>query len=259
MLTSPSLIDLAPTNKQLLKQLSLLSVETRKIFQQELKKRRTERERGRLLYRLYPDEGPLRRELYVKHLEFFASGVEHQERAFVAGNRTGKSTCVGYETVCHLIGYYPEWWVGRKFNRPTTAWICGVDAKAMRESLQVTLLGAPEDIGTGLLPRENIIGRPTARAGVPDAFDTLSVRHSSGGVSRATFKTYDQGRESYQGAKIDIILMDEEPPMSIYGEALMRTMATVPGEENGAMLCAFTPLLGLSEVVMAFMPAIGGV
>ena len=29
----------------------------------------------------YPDEGPLRRELYVKHMAFFAAGREYQERA----------------------------------------------------------------------------------------------------------------------------------------------------------------------------------
>jgi hypothetical protein len=28
----------------------------------------------------YPDDGPLRRELYPKHLEFFRAGIEHRER-----------------------------------------------------------------------------------------------------------------------------------------------------------------------------------
>src|SRR6266446_1682301 len=35
----------------------------------------------------YPDEGPLRRELYPKHMAFFAAGREYQERAMVAANR----------------------------------------------------------------------------------------------------------------------------------------------------------------------------
>src|SRR5579872_50126 len=32
----------------------------------------------------YPDHGPLRRELYPRHLEFFAAGVTHRERCFLA-------------------------------------------------------------------------------------------------------------------------------------------------------------------------------
>ena len=56
----------------------------------------------------YPDEGPLRRELYPKHLEFFRAGIEHRERCFLAANRVGKTEGVGgYELTCHLTGEYP--------------------------------------------------------------------------------------------------------------------------------------------------------
>jgi hypothetical protein len=43
----------------------------------------------------YPDGGPLRRELYPKHLEFFRAGIEHRERCFLAANRVGKTEGVG--------------------------------------------------------------------------------------------------------------------------------------------------------------------
>lgn len=226
------------------------------MLRRELRKRITEGQLGRRLWALYPDDGPLRRALYPKHMAFFEAGAEHTERAFIGGNRTGKSTCVGYESVCHLIGYYPPWWVGRRFQRPITAWLCGEDTKALRESLQIGLLGRYGELGTGLIPKDNILN-VTPRSGVAEAYDTITIRHSSGGISRAVLKTYDQGRESYQGAKVEVIMLDEEPPMPIYTEALMRTMATVPGEENGILMAAFTPLKGLSDVVMSFMPALG--
>jgi hypothetical protein len=35
----------------------------------------------------FPDSGPLRRELYVKHCEFFAAGAKHRERLMLAANR----------------------------------------------------------------------------------------------------------------------------------------------------------------------------
>ena len=42
---------------------------------------------------------------------------------------------------------------------------------------------------------------------------------------------------------------DEEPPMDVYSECLLRLMTT-----NGLMLCTFTPLLGLSDVALMFLP-----
>jgi phage terminase large subunit-like protein len=204
------------------------------------------------LYRLFPDTGPLRRELYPKHLDFFAAGAKHQERAFIAGNRTGKTFAGCYELTCHLIGWYPHWWQGRRFTRPITAWAAGEDTKAIRESLQETLLGRVGAFGTGLIPGD-VIANTTARGGVPEAVDAVTVR-SGAGLSRLLFKSYDQGRESFEAAKVDVMMFDEEPPMAIYTEGLTRTMSTVPGEPSGVVLATFTPLRGLSGVVLSFMP-----
>src|SRR5258706_11323160 len=76
-------------------------------------------ESRRKLWSYYPDSGPLRRELYPKHLQFFAAGALHRERLFMAANRVGKTEGVGgYETTLHLTGVYPPWWEGRRFERP---------------------------------------------------------------------------------------------------------------------------------------------
>jgi hypothetical protein len=39
----------------------------------------------------YPDTGQRRRELYVKHMEFFRAGACHRERLMLAANRVGKT------------------------------------------------------------------------------------------------------------------------------------------------------------------------
>jgi phage terminase large subunit-like protein len=75
------------------------------------------------------------------------------------------------------------------------------------------------------------------------------VRHACGSHSTLGFKSYTEGRESFQGTELDVIWLDEEPPMDIYGECLIRTMTT-----NGLILLTFTPLRGLSEVVLTYMP-----
>jgi phage terminase large subunit-like protein len=201
----------------------------------------------------YPDTGPLRRELYQKHTEFFAAGAQHQERALIGANRSGKTSAASYEITAHLTGLYPDWWVGRRFTRPIIAWAAGEDAKTVRETIQPALFGALGEPGTGMIPRE-LIASTTRRSGVAEAIDSATVKHASGGTSRIVLKSYDQGRESFQGAKIDVGWLDEEAPLPVYTETLTRTMATVPGEHSGILLCTFTPLKGLSGVVLLYLP-----
>ena len=90
----------------------------------------------------YPDAGPLRRELYPKHLKFFRGGLEHRERLFMAANRVGKTEGVGgYETTLHLTGEYPAWWPGKRFDRPISAWVAGKNNETTRDILMAKLMG----------------------------------------------------------------------------------------------------------------------
>lgn len=57
----------------------------------ELLDEREKRMTRRLVDTMFPDTGPLRRELYKKHLEFFEAGKTKHERAFIAANRVGKA------------------------------------------------------------------------------------------------------------------------------------------------------------------------
>ena len=73
----------------------------------------------RQLYKYYPEQGPLRRELYAKQMEFFRAGATYRERCFMAANRVGKTEGTGgYETTLHITGLYPHWWEGRRFEEP---------------------------------------------------------------------------------------------------------------------------------------------
>jgi phage terminase large subunit-like protein len=98
-----------------------------------------------------------------------------------------------------------------------------------------------------MIPRANIIDVSLAR-GVTDAFDTVQVKHKSGGISVVKFKSYEQGRAKFQGATLDFIWLDEEPPLDVYSECLTRVTAT-----KGFVYMTFTPLLGMSEVVMRYL------
>lgn len=208
------------------------------------------RKRRRKFFNVFPDSGPLSRHKYKKHLQFFKTGSEGKsERALIAANRVGKTFSGAYEITCHATGLYPDWWVGKRFNKPTSMWACGDTAETTRDIVQLELLGPIDDIGTGMIPGDLIVGKPPKKIGIPDAIELVKVRHVSGGVSTIGFKSYAKGRESFQGTAKDIIWLDEEPKLSIYTECLMRTMTT-----GGQVVLTFTPLWGLSEVVLSYMP-----
>lgn len=218
------------------------------------------RKRRRKLFDLYPDDGPLARHLYPKHLEFFAGGKDHMERCMMAANRVGKTWGVGgYETALHLTGLYPDWWPGRRWDRPISAWAAGDTRATTRDIIQQAMLGIGAEgksgeLGTGLIPGECIIGEPSSMQGTPGGVETVTVQHTSGGRSILQFKSYDQGRRTFQGTKKDLGWFDEEPPIDVYEEMLLRLTATVPGEDSGSMINTFTPLLGLSKVALKFLP-----
>lgn len=204
---------------------------------------------------LFPDEGPLRRQLYHKHMEHFAAGATKRERLFMAANRVGKTVAGGYEVTTHLTGAYPDWWPGRRFTRNIRCWVAGDTNETTRDILQLLLLGdvaydgaAKIMDGSGLIPADRL-GRPTWKQGVNNLVDTIPVRHENGKWSSLAFKSFDQGRRVFQGTAKELIWLDEECPVDVYGECLMRTATT-----KGILILTFTPLLGLSELVLSFMP-----
>lgn len=181
-----------------------------------------------------------------KHREFFRAGADYPERLFMAGNRVGKSIAGAFEIKCHLTGEYPIWWQGKRFDGPINAWAIGKDARAVRDTIQKELLGPIGSWGTGLLPAHTL-GKFFALQGTPQAIDIIRVKHKSGGWSELGFKNYQQDIGSFMGTSRHVIWLDEECPQDIYNECNIRT-ATV----NGIMLVTFTPLSGLTPMVVNF-------
>lgn len=209
----------------------------------------------------YPDDGPLRRELYPKHMEFFAAGKFYRERAAIASNRAGKTEGLGaFEMACHLTGIYPHWWPGRTWDRPVRAWAAGKTNETTRDIVQAKLFGpilgagstSKRFAGTGMV-YGHCLGDVTWKQGVQNFADTVKVKHASGGWSQLGLKSYQQGRGSFEGTEQDIIWCDEEPDgadgMGIYNECQIRTMTT-----DGMLMLTFTPLEGITQVVLQFLP-----
>lgn len=238
-----------------LEQIERLSQKERRLYLELLLDQERRKSRKKI-DSYYPDNGALRRELYQKHLEFFEAGATYRERCAMCANRVGKTEGMGgYETALHLTGVYPDWWKGRKFNKPVDFWAAGKTYETTRDIVQAKLFGKVDDkgnrkvvTGTGLI-RGETIGDITWKQGVQDLIDTVQIQHDSGGWSTLGIKCYQQGRGAFEGTEKHGIWLDEEPPIDIYGECLMRTATT-----NGLVYITFTPLEGVTETVMQFLP-----
>ena len=218
--------------------------------------------------------GLMRYRPYPKQLQFHAAGALYNERLLMAANQVGKSTAGAAEAALHLTGKYDAWeqatglvWEGRRFDRPVKGWV-GCDTwQNTRDGMQRLLIGPPqieEDWGTGLIPGADII-TCSRRQGIADCLDGVVVQHwknvaqrgapprfEKDGLSTLGFKSYDQGRRKWQGETLDFVGFDEEPDEEIYTEGRTRTNATA-----GIVWLTFTPLLGMSNVVLGFKDAAG--
>lgn len=185
---------------------------------------------------------------YTKQREFHAAGRAHRERLLMAGNQLGKTYSAGMEVSYHATGLYPEWWEGHRCDKANRGWVASVTSELTRDGAQRILLGPVGQWGSGTIPKELIVDIKRAR-GVPDAVETVLIRHvPSQDVSQITFKAYSDGREAFQAETLDWMWFDEEPPEDIYTEGVTRTNNT-----SGPVFLTFTPLLGMSNVVMRFL------
>lgn len=188
---------------------------------------------------------------YAKQREFHTAGsLPVYERLFMAGNQLGKTFAGAAETSFHLTGRYPDWWEGRRWDRPITAIGGSESSELTRDGMQRLLVGPPKieaDWGTGYIPKDCVLDW-SRKNGVADALDSVTVKHVNGGASTFSFKSYDQGRAKWQANTVDLVWFDEEPPQDVYSEGITRTTAT-----GGSSFCTFTPLLGMSEVVRRFL------
>ena len=76
-----------------------------------------------------------------------------------------------------------------------------------------------------MIPKANI-GNVVKAQGISGLIDTVNIKHVSGEYSTLQFKSYERGREKWQGAGLEVIWLDEECSADLYYEALTRTNET---------------------------------
>ena len=214
---------------------------------------------GPRLHSLFPDTGPLRRELYPKHMEHFSAGLRYKIRAFMAANRVGKSWSGGYETGCHSTGWYPPWWDGWTIDHPGNYLVSAKTTKTLKRVPQKALCGKSNRgergrfrvSGGGMLPTDKLLHNTAIfMPNSPGTLSEIGVQFKDSKLEWSTieFLSYEMGRGAFEGTSYDFAWCDEECPLDIYSEIVTRLMTTM-----GRMILTFTPLDGITEVVMQFL------
>ena len=172
------------------------------------------------------------RKVHKKQILFHK--CKKRNRWVFGGNRSGKTECGAVECVYLACGTHPY----RK-NKITEGWVVSLSRQVQRDVAQKKILD--------YLPAskiEKIVmvsgGQDSAENGI---IDFILVKSECGGLSRIGFKSCDQGREKFQGASLDYVWFDEEPPQDIYVECKMRIF-----DRRGDIFGTMTPLKGLSWV-----------
>jgi phage terminase large subunit-like protein len=169
---------------------------------------------------------------------YLAAGVFHHN-----------TYCGGMEAAIHLTGIYPKWWKGHRFTGPINMLVGGLTNESVRDICQKELFGDPTDdrqMGTGTIPIDKI-GKTVRKAGVPNALDAAHVKHIRG-LSKVSFRAYEQGPKKHMGSRIDLGWLDEEPPEDIWAQYLRGTFST-----RGILYMTFTPESGVTQVVHGFI------
>ena len=169
----------------------------------------------------------------------------------IASNQTGKTEVVCAITAMHLLGEYPEWYTGKRFEHAPSIVMSGVNSNHNRKVLQEKMFGTSNrqitsDVGTGMIPLDKIVDKSIINSRDGGILG-CQVTHSSGKASSLEFRAYEQGREAIQGFPADVIIIDEQPKDDFWSEALVRTAA-----RQGLVMCAFTPLKGKTGLVEKF-------
>ncbi len=147
--------------------------------------------------------------------------------AFFGANRSGKSVAGAVKAIYHATGRYPDWWEGRRYDRPTEGRIF---AENYKKGAAIVIKKLKQ-----WLPRDAYYCAPKrGNAGVEIDW---YIKHVGGGVSHFDIMTYESDPFSAEGWDGDWVWFDEPPPRDMY-------IAAVRGLVDSEGLCWFslTPL-----------------
>lgn len=159
---------------------------------------------------------------------------EKSLRVLFWGNRVGKSEWGGMESVHYVLGTHEF----RDIVAPVEIWVGCPSFEMQKDTTQ-------KKIQT-YLPADSIAHIENIRS---DVWKEIRLKNGS----LISFKSYEQGREKWQGAGKRLIWFDEEPPQDIFDEATVRVEA---GQQLDIIM-TMTPVKGMTWVYDRLFMATG--
>lgn len=158
-----------------------------------------------------------------------------RNRWVFGGNRTGKTECGAVETIWLSLGIHPY----KQNKKSTECWVVSLSNRVQKEVAQAKILKyLPKSKITDIIMSEGKKSSP--ENGI---IECIIVKNISGENSKIWFKSCEEGREKFQGASLDFVWFDEEPPEDIYKECKMRIL-----DKCGEIFGTMTPLKGLTFI-----------
>lgn len=176
------------------------------------------------------NKGPI---VHKKQMLFHAS--PKRNRWVFGGNRSGKSECGAVEVVWLARGIHPF----RNCLFAVTGWVVSPSTRVQKDVAQKKILSYLDPAWI-----EDIV-MVSGKKSSPEygVVESILVKSVCGGISVISFKSCEEGREKFQGASLDFVWFDEEPPKDIYDECRMRII-----DRSGDIFGTMTPLKGLTFV-----------
>lgn len=171
--------------------------------------------------------------IHKKQIIFHKS--QKRNRWVFGGNRTGKTECGAVETIWIALGIHPY----RKNKNSTNGWVVSLSNRVQKEVAQAKILKyLPKNTIQEIIMSEGKKTNP--ENGI---IECIIVKNVFGSNSKIWFKSCEEGRDKFQGASLDFVWFDEEPPEDIYQECRMRVL-----DKNGEIFGTMTPLKGLTFI-----------
>jgi phage terminase large subunit-like protein len=160
---------------------------------------------------------------------------QHAFRILISGNRFGKSLCGMREVLWHATMTHPY----QEAIPMETIWVGFPDFGFYR---RVTKPFFDQFCPKGALIQFH------------ESEKWATIRRADGGVCTIHFLSYDSEREKWQGASVDLMWLDEEPPEDVFREGFARLI-----DRSGRALMTFTPVSGMGWIYdRLYLPAITG-
>lgn len=159
-----------------------------------------------------------------------------REAAWVDGNQLGKSFALAWDLVHRCRGTHPYAPGGGAHRPPITAVVVGVSYEQMVPLMEKVWQLLPKheiDPKVQFEPGRGISGKPPR---------ILFVRGPGRG-SLIVFATYNQGVGRLAGGTYHLVVLDEPPPESLYGEVGPRLL-----RNRGVLRIGMTPLPDMPDV-----------